>query len=169
VLSDRRRGIGLTIGFIAHNRTLKYNTTESLRTPSVFQLTTKLSQQLRSHHNRCNLGNRRTPGSLPSVDTNSNSLTPKTELWIPTTPRIPTTTPQQLRAPRYMTSGRTVEETVLLALIVQPSPGKRVPSSLGPARYQVTSTPWRARHNIFTSVYAYLRTRHKERRWKLLV
>jgi hypothetical protein len=25
-LGDRRRGIGLTIGFIAYNRTLKYNT-----------------------------------------------------------------------------------------------------------------------------------------------
>jgi hypothetical protein len=40
VFSDRRRGIGLTIGFITYNRTLKHNTTESLRTPSVFQLTT---------------------------------------------------------------------------------------------------------------------------------
>jgi hypothetical protein len=38
-LGDRRRGIGLTIGFIAHNRTLKHDTTESLWTPSVFQLT----------------------------------------------------------------------------------------------------------------------------------
>jgi hypothetical protein len=47
-----------------------------------------------------------------------------------------------------MTSGRTVEKTVLLALIVKPSPGKRVPSGLRPARYQVTSTPWRARHSI---------------------
>jgi hypothetical protein len=49
-----------------------------------------------------------------------------------------------------MTSGRTVEETVLLALVVYPSPGKRVPSGLGLARYQVTSTPWRARHNILS-------------------
>jgi hypothetical protein len=37
-LGDRRRGTGLTIGFITHNRTLKYNTTESLRTPSVFYM-----------------------------------------------------------------------------------------------------------------------------------
>jgi hypothetical protein len=47
-----------------------------------------------------------------------------------------------------MTSGRTVEKTALLALVVQPSPRKRVPSGLGPARYQATSTPRRARHNI---------------------
>jgi hypothetical protein len=48
-----------------------------------------------------------------------------------------------------MTSGRTVEETVLLALVVYSSPGKWVPSGLGLARYQVTSTSWRARHSIF--------------------
>jgi hypothetical protein len=47
-----------------------------------------------------------------------------------------------------MASGRTVEETVLLALVVQPSPRKRVPSGLGLACYQATSTPRRARHNI---------------------
>jgi hypothetical protein len=37
-----------------------------------------------------------------------------------------------------MTSGRTVEETVLLALVVEPSPRKRVPSGLGLACYQAT-------------------------------
>jgi hypothetical protein len=41
--------------------------------------------------------------SSPKTQTQTNS-----ELWIP----------QQLRTPRYMTSGRTVEETVLLALVV---------------------------------------------------
>jgi hypothetical protein len=33
-------------------------------------------------------------------------------------------------------------------LVVWPSPRKRVPSGLGLARYQATSTPRRARHNI---------------------
>jgi hypothetical protein len=47
-----------------------------------------------------------------------------------------------------MTSGRTVEETVLLALVVYPSPRKRVPSGLGLACYQATSTARRARHII---------------------
>jgi hypothetical protein len=107
-LSDRRRVIGLTIGFITHNRTLKYNTTESLRTPSV-----------RSHCNRCSLGNRRTPGSLPSVDTKSptqlsnNSEDSPNSLNSLRRPNSGTNS-----TPRYMTSGRTVEETVLLALVV---------------------------------------------------
>jgi hypothetical protein len=41
-----------------------------------------------------------------------------TPLNLPTTPRIPTTTATHYPAQRYMTSGRTVEETVLLALVV---------------------------------------------------
>jgi hypothetical protein len=52
--------------------------------------------------------------------------------------------------PGYIASGRTVEKTVLLALVVQPSPRKRVPSGLGLARYQETSTPWRAHYNRYT-------------------
>jgi hypothetical protein len=44
--------------------------------------------------------------SSPKTQTLTNS-----ELWIPQLG-------SQLRAPRYMTSGRTVEKTVLLALVV---------------------------------------------------
>jgi hypothetical protein len=108
--------------WIYYSRTLKYNTTESLRTPSVLQLTTEyiVSQQFRSHRNRCNPGNRRTPGSLPSFPWSPTHSTANS----PTTPSSPKTTPtlwiptQSNYSPRYMTSGRTVEETVLLALVV---------------------------------------------------
>jgi hypothetical protein len=61
--------------------------------------------------------------SSPKTQTPTNS-----ELWIPQQllfhsifQQLPGYQPQldsQLRAPRYMTSGRTVEETVLLALVV---------------------------------------------------
>jgi hypothetical protein len=55
-LSDRRRGIGLPIGFIApYNGTLKYNTAECLRT---------LSQ--------------------PPSDTNQITRVPATTLWLQT-------------------------------------------------------------------------------------
>jgi hypothetical protein len=95
-----------------------YNTTESLRTPSVLQLTTEYISQFRSHRNRCNPGNQRTPGSLASFPwiltqpptQNSSTTLQKLQQLLPTTP--------QPRTPRYMTSGRTVEKTVLLALVV---------------------------------------------------
>jgi hypothetical protein len=45
--------------------------------------------------------------SSPKTQTPTNS-----ELW------IPQQLGSQLRAPRYMTSGRTIEKTVLLALVV---------------------------------------------------
>jgi hypothetical protein len=58
--------------------------------------------------------------SCPKTQTPTNS-----ELWIPQQlPQLDSHSPtrqqlgSQLRAPRYMTSGRTVEETVLLALAV---------------------------------------------------
>jgi hypothetical protein len=73
--------------WIYYNRTLKYNTTESLRTPSVLQLTThSISRQLcshRIHRNRSSgilcqhyPGCCRTAGSLLlSLDTNSTRST----------------------------------------------------------------------------------------------
>jgi hypothetical protein len=50
--------------------------------PQSYNSRLNISQQFRSHRNRCNPGNRRTPGSLPlPLDTNStHSLTNSTLL-----------------------------------------------------------------------------------------
>jgi hypothetical protein len=75
-VSDRRRGIGLTIGFITvvHSSTIQLGLSGH---PQSSNSRLTISQQLRSHRNRCNPGNRRTPGSLPSLDTNSLTHQPK--------------------------------------------------------------------------------------------
>jgi hypothetical protein len=69
-LSDRRRGIGLTIGFvasIAHSSTIQQSLSGL---PQSYNSRLNISQHFRSQHNRCNLGNRRTP-KFPSLDTKS--------------------------------------------------------------------------------------------------
>jgi hypothetical protein len=70
-VSDRRRGIGLTIGFIAPYNQLQLSLSGLSQS---YNSRLNISQQFRSHRNRCNPGNRRTPGSLPSLDTNSLQL-----------------------------------------------------------------------------------------------
>jgi hypothetical protein len=64
-LCDRRRGIGLTIGFITivHSSTIQLSLSGL---PQSYNSRLNMSQQFRSQRNRCNPGNRRTPGSLPS-------------------------------------------------------------------------------------------------------
>jgi hypothetical protein len=67
---DRRRGIGLSTGFItsiAHSSTIQ----QSLSGLSLaYNSRLNISQHFRSQHNRCNLGNRRTP-KFPSLGTKS--------------------------------------------------------------------------------------------------
>jgi hypothetical protein len=64
-LGDRRRGIGLTIGFITivHSSTIQLSLSGL---PQSYNSRLNVSQQFQSQRNRCNPGNRRTPGSLPS-------------------------------------------------------------------------------------------------------
>jgi hypothetical protein len=69
-VSVRSRGIRLTIGFIAPYNQLQLSLSGL---PQSYNSRLNISQQLRSHRNRCNPGNRRTPGSLPSVNTNSHA------------------------------------------------------------------------------------------------
>jgi hypothetical protein len=78
---------------IYYNSTLKYNTTESLRTPSVLQFTTEYITTIPQPSNCYNPGNRRTPCSLPSfpwIPTHStgNSNSPTTLQQLPGYPTL---------------------------------------------------------------------------------
>jgi hypothetical protein len=118
--------------WIYYNRTLKYNTTESLRTPSVIQFTTEYItttlQPLFWHPLPTQPGCCRTAGSLPlSLDTNS-----LTQLTI-----------ENSEVYDLWTDCREDSAFDIGCLAIT---RKRVPSGLGLARYQATSTPRRARH-----------------------
>jgi hypothetical protein len=117
-LGDRRRGIGLTIGFvtIVHSSTIQLSLSGL---PQSYNSRLNISLQLCSHclHRNCSSGILcqhypgccQTAGSLPlSLDTNST----------PSPHQLNYSLRSQLRTPRYMTSGRTVEKIVLLALVV---------------------------------------------------
>jgi hypothetical protein len=134
----------LTIGFIAPYNQLQLSLSGL---PQSYHSRLNISQQLRSHCNRCNPGNRRTTGSLPlsSLDTN---------FFFSDSPN----SGYQLNSEVYdlWSDCRGDSAFGFGCLAARPEgtrfpgdPGKRVPSGLGPARYQVTFTPRRARHNIF--------------------
>jgi hypothetical protein len=126
--------------WIYYNRTLKYNTTESLRTPSVLQLTTHSAVTVST--------------ATALLASFANTILVAAELQVPFLfPWILTqlTHPLTLHGPRYMTSERMVEKTLswngFQGNIHQSFPGN-LPCCLG-------SEPQRARHNImkFTPYY----------------
>jgi hypothetical protein len=144
-----KTGIGLTIGFIAPYNQLQLSLSGL---PRPYNSRLNISRQLCSHcipRNRSSgilcqhyPGCCRNPGSLPSSFLPTNSLTNSAaensevyDLW---------------------TDCR--EDSALGIVDCLAITRKRVPSGLGLARYQATSTPRRARHNIISRSVFVLQT-----------
>jgi hypothetical protein len=125
---------------IVHSSTIQLSLS-GLPQSSISRLT--ISQQLRRHCNRCSLGNRRTPGSLLSVDTNSPTQLSNNSNNSEDSPN----SLNQLNSEVYdlWSDCRGDSAFGIGCLAITRETGTLRPRA---ARYRVTSTPWRARHSI---------------------
>jgi hypothetical protein len=141
----------LTIGFITHNRTLKYNTTESLRTPSVFQLTTEYHSNSAAIITAATLvtGELQVPFLFPGYQLQTPNSLDTTTLRIPTThDSNPLSGIYDLRA-----DGREDAFSEKRPFLGTDSEETFISRYLGNLPCCLGSEPQRARHNILHIIY----------------